>query len=50
MRFISIALRYLLPASAIALPLAAMAQSADYPAAPVHVIVPYPRVEARSTR
>lgn len=41
MSFVSIALRWL-PASAIALPLAAMAQAPDYPAAPVHVIVPYP--------
>ena len=42
MSFSSRALRSLLPALAIALPLAAMAQSTDYPNAPVRVIVPYP--------
>lgn len=42
MNFISKALRSLLPALAVALPLAAMAQGADYPNAPVRVIVPYP--------
>ena len=40
--FISRALRSLLPAFAIALPLAAIGQATDYPNAPVRVVVPYP--------
>jgi hypothetical protein len=49
MSFIFRALRSLLPALAIALPLAAMAQATDYPNAPVRSSCPI-RPAARSTR